>query len=81
MDRVFLVSETGSLFGLWDDTIDFRELGECDVQRASSVEYSKPEQIWEARLPNGERIAAAPCREEVLAAEVAWIQERLEEFC
>ena len=36
----------GTVRGLWDDAIDWQELGRCRVRRASHVEFDNDRQRW-----------------------------------
>lgn len=52
-------------------------MGEMTVQRASSVEFDEASGEWQAMLASGDQIAHGRERNEVLRAEVAWLERRL----
>lgn len=52
---MLLVFEGGLCRTLWNDELDLRALGDCQVQRASTVEFNADSQEWEVRLPGATR--------------------------
>lgn len=53
-------------------------LGHMQVKRASGVEFNPATGEWEAHLlATGELIAHGPNRNEVITAEIAWLEEKL----
>jgi hypothetical protein len=77
VDRVFVIDPDGTIHGLWDDTIDFREVGECLVERASSVEFNNDTKKWDIYLADGTYIGSEDSRGAAIDLEVSYLQERL----
>lgn len=77
MNKVFVVDAEGVVHGLWDDTIDFRSVGECQVERASSVEFNNETQKWDVHLADGTYIGSDDSRVAAIEREVHYLQERL----
>lgn len=51
-------------------------LGVSDIKRATDVEYNQATKEWEAKLfSTGQIIAHGPNRNDVIAAEVKWLEE------
>jgi hypothetical protein len=70
----------GQVHGLWFDEFEalYRALGIREVGRASTVEWSPEHEQWEVRLqPSNELIGRFDRRDEAIAFEVAYIQERM----
>lgn len=51
---MLLVFDGGFCRTLWNDVLDLRALGDCQVQRASTVEFNAASQEWEVRLPGAD---------------------------
>jgi hypothetical protein len=77
MEKVFVIDPDGRIHGLWDDTIDFREVGECRVERASSVEFNNDTKKWDIHLADGTYIGSEDSRAMAIQWEVEYLQERL----
>ena len=53
-------------------------LGIPNIKRATNVEFNNETQLWEAiHLETGVLIASGVNRNEVIAAEVKWLEEKL----
>jgi hypothetical protein len=70
----------GQVHGLWFDEFErlYRELGISEVRRASQVEWNGETAKWEVHLAHGQFIGAFDRRDQAIAHEVAYLQERLE---
>jgi len=44
------ISQDGIVTGLWDDQIDWRNLGQLRVTRASHIEFDEQEQVWTVQI-------------------------------
>jgi hypothetical protein len=40
------ITPEGRIRGLWTDAVEFTELGDCTVRRASHVEFDERQQCW-----------------------------------
>ena len=69
----------GHVHGLWfDEFADlFRELGIVEVCRASQIEWNRETAKWEVHLTDGQFIGAFDRRDQAIAHEIAFLQERL----
>lgn len=69
------IDDDGSLEFIWsDDLACLRELGVCDIRRASHVEPTV-DALWEADMsPSGGPVLGAfETRQEAIDAELAWL--------
>lgn len=71
-----LVSFTGQVTALYDETIDLPALGPLRITRASHVE-PQADGWWRARIVDGPTLGPFARRSEALAAEAAWLNQRL----
>lgn len=71
-----VIDPTGNIHAVWSDALASIP-GKKSVTRASNVEFNETEQLWEARLPDGELIASGKDRDKVIAKEVKIVEERL----
>jgi hypothetical protein len=75
---VMVFSETGDAHCLWTDEIDLHQLGECQVERASEVEYDPEMGGWRVYLKDGTVLPGSwKSRTEAIQAEVTYLQERM----
>lgn len=56
----------GTAHCLYSELIDLRELGRLHVERASSIEFDEPRQVWQVRTNNGLPVFSSPSRQECL---------------
>lgn len=69
----------GQVHGLWHDEFSclYRELGEVEVRRASQIEWNGETAKWEVHLTDGEFIGAFDRRDQAIAHEISFLQDRL----
>lgn len=75
-----MVIRDGVATGVYDDKwrILFEAMGPLKVERASEVEYDEGTGEWVARLlKTGQEIARGRDRNEVIRAEVAWLEKEV----
>ncbi len=75
MAKIYL--RNGKIEGLHTDLLPLTQLGQVEVKRASTVEFEADVQKWVVRLPSGEKLFASPSREQALAWERSYFEERL----
>ncbi len=70
---------SGVVTTIYTEKVDLARLGPLRVERASHVEFDNVARAWTATLPSGAAIPGGPwkSRAEALAAEVAWLEDRL----
>lgn len=73
-----IVRSDGTIACLYDEAIDLTALGQLSIRRASHVEADQAGR-WFANLApvTGPRLGPCSRRSEALAAEIAWLSERL----
>jgi hypothetical protein len=71
-----VITPSGSIRCVYDETIDLHELGAMTIRRASHVEPTSDGQ-WTADLTpvQGPVLGPFPLRTDALAAEMAWLRE------
>ena len=70
-----VISPTGIVRCLYDETLDLQTLGPPVIQRASHVEPDEHGQWWaDLRISEGPRLGPFARRSEALTAEVAWLE-------
>lgn len=74
---ILVVDNNGDVHGLWSDIIDVRELGECFVERASSVEFCNDSKKWQVILSDGTFLGEWDSREDAIDNEVSFLQNKL----
>ncbi|MDR7545488.1 MAG: hypothetical protein QN120_14685 [Armatimonadota bacterium] len=73
MDQVLIITQEGTVTGVWSDDIPWQEFGQVACHRLSSVEWDPARQEWVATdLATGRTIAAGPTRTQVLQAEASY---------
>ncbi len=72
-----IVDAQGVLRAVYDDALEFSELGAVEIRRVSAVEPTPAG--WQADLAHveGPILGPFPRRKEALAAEVAWVSDWL----
>ena len=67
-EHVITFAPDGTARSLWTEALPLRELGQLEIQRASTVEFNAATQQWEARLTSNPEAAAFshPSRETCL---------------
>lgn len=76
--QVIRVRRDGSIVCLHDEKLELDRLGKRQVRRASHVEFDEDRQQWVARVAaTGEEIHASASRQECLAAEAHFFNQRL----
>jgi len=71
-----LVERSGRVTCLYDERLDLTALGPCSVTRASYVEPVGSQ--WESRIRGGPVLGPFPRRSDAVAAEVRYLEERLD---
>lgn len=74
-----ILIKDGKAHAVYDDRLRplFESLGLMKVSRASSVEFNAVSGDWVAKAPDGMVIAWGKKRDEVIQAEVEWLEARL----
>lgn len=68
-----IVTPAGTVEGLYTEAIDLATIGRLRIERASTVEFDNPAQVWRVFDRRGRGRFASPSREECLR----WEEERL----
>lgn len=76
-DATLYVGPDGTVRGLYTETVDLRTLGDLDVRKLSSVDWTG--QGWEVRLAAGGSLGTFPTRLAALAAETDHFNAILDE--
>jgi hypothetical protein len=50
----FRITSEGVILTLWTDLIDLRLLGDCEVERASTIDFDHATQKWVVRVEHSE---------------------------
>jgi hypothetical protein len=78
MKTVLCVRPNGIITGLYTEIIDLAELGRLTIQRASSIEFDNPCQLWRVFDRKGECIHASVSRLDCLNWEADYFSDRKE---
>jgi hypothetical protein len=80
--HIILFKPGGTARCLWTEAVPLQELGRLELQRASTVEFNHPMQVWEVRLASDpmDVAFAHPSRQTCLAWEQEQINWVLENF-
>lgn len=71
---VLTIGVDGTVTGLYNDRLPYRELGRLSVQRASDVSFDEERQVWIAKTPEGKVLAESPNRDACIKGEIAALQ-------
>ena len=65
---VITFAPDGTACCLWDEVVPLHELGWLEIQRASTVDFSRSKQLWQVRLASNPDVVAFshPSRESCL---------------
>ncbi len=78
MNTVLRFRSDGTVAGLYTEMIDLADLGRLTIQRASSIEFDNPGQLWRVFDREGRCIHASASRTECLAWEAEFFNGRKE---
>jgi len=78
-DLEITITAEGDVQCLAPDDLDLREIGKLNVRRASHVEFDNARQMFVVTLPNGTELGAYATRGEGLAAEVAFLNGKIDD--
>ena len=67
------VQEDGTVCGLYTEAIDLAALGNLRIERASSIEFDNPSQLWRVFDRRGRCVFSDPSREACLGWEQAYL--------
>jgi hypothetical protein len=63
------IAADGTVQCLWTEAVPLHELGRLKLQRACSIEFDNPAQVWRVFDPKGHCLYCSPSRETCLAWE------------
>jgi len=63
------VQEDGTVYGLYTEAIDLASLGRLRIERASTIEFDNPSQLWRVFDRRGRCVFSDPSREACLGWE------------
>jgi hypothetical protein len=78
-DLEITITAEGDVQCLAPDDLDLRDVGRLHVRRASHVEFDDAQQVWLVTLPNGTELGTYATRGEGLAAEVEYLNQRIDD--
>jgi len=78
MKTVLCFRPDGTITGLYTEIIDLADLGRLIIQRASSIEFDNPCQLWRVFDRNGKCIHASASRNDCLNWEADYFSNREE---
>jgi hypothetical protein len=78
-DLEITITESGDVQCLAPDDLDLRAVGQLFVRRASHVEYDNARECWVVTLPNGRELGTYATRGEGLAAEVVFLNGKIDD--
>ena len=61
-----IVTSDGMVEGLYTEAIDLAAIGPLLIERASTVEFDNPAQVWRVFEPTGRCVHSSPSRQECL---------------
>ncbi len=61
-----IVTSDGLVEGLYTEAIDLAAIGPLRIERASTVEFDNPAQVWRVFEPKGRCVHSSPSRQECL---------------
>lgn len=81
MQKKIVIKKDGTVTGVYDDAIPFKNMGTPFIKRVSNIEYDNDLQKWVVIMTHDDTVPIkADSREEAYSKEVSLVNENIDEL-